>query len=156
VSETLLLRTEQPLIETKRRRLRVDGERRRRSQLPEWLNPPSRPSTEIARFELTDAIEVLGREAGIETGLLLDVFRSDHDYAAVAARRGLTRDDVQAETKRCLHRMRMHVDGKTTSTAVFGSETSASIGSLETEGANDNAHDGGSNDDDSGHQSNSG
>ena len=86
----------------------------------------------------------------------MDVFRADHDYDAVAFRRGLTREDVQAEAKRCLHRIRMHAEEKTTSTAVFGSETSFSSGLLETEGANDNALDGGSNDDDDGNQSSSG
>jgi hypothetical protein len=156
VSETLVFRTEQRVVEAKRRQLRLDGERRRRSQLPEWLNRRAPPATEIGRFELANAIEALGRDADVETDLLMDVFRADHDYDAVAARRGLTREDVQAEAKRCLRRIRAHVEEKTTSTAVFGSETSFSSGSIETEGANDNALDGGSNDDDDGNQSSTG
>ena len=67
VSETLVFRTEQRVIEAKRRQLRLDGERRRRSQLPEWLNRRAPPSTEIGRFELADTIEALGRDADVET-----------------------------------------------------------------------------------------
>jgi hypothetical protein len=156
VSETLVFRTEQRVIDTRRRQLRVDGERRRRSQLPDWALVSARPSAEITRFELTDTIEAIGREAGVEVDLLIDVFRSDHDYDVVAARRGAAREDIQADVKRLLHRIRMHVDEKATLTAVFGSETPFSSGSLEIEGANDNAHDGGSNDDDDGNRSGSG
>ena len=156
VSETLVFRTEQRVIDTRRKELRTAGERRRRSQLPEWVVPPPRPCVEIHRFELTEIIEALGREADTAMDLLIEIFRADHDYDAVAARRGITRERVQSEAKRCLHRVRMYVEEKTTATAVFQSEISFSSGSLEIECANDNARDGGSNDDDDGDKSSSG
>jgi len=158
VADTLVLRTMERVVAMRRRQLRLDGERRRRSQLPEWLNPPARSPREIKRLELTNEIEQLGLEATVEIDLLIEVFRSDHNFDAVAARRGMSRDEVMVRTKRLLARLREHVEEKSTITAAFGAEISSSFGSLELEVANDNAHDddGGSNDDDHGDKSSCG
>jgi len=158
VSETLWRRTEQRVIYIRRRQRRIARERHKPEELPLWVLEPPRPGREVQRFELTEAIIALGREAELDLDLLIDVFRSDHDYDAVAARRGMTKERAMGETKRLLLRLRMHVEAKSKPTPVFGSEKSSSIGSVLIGGeANDNALEaGGSDDDDDGDGNNSG